>query len=278
MNNVGKSQFISMLSEESIDKLHVLNKILLALEQPQNDVGIDGVTLKKKEVDGKEIDIKNNNFLMDINEYDTNIIRKAKKKGFKAIGVKIELNKNTLLKSARAFVIFKNLEEYGEIIKVYPTAEDIEYENFDFSIELVVITTLELLEIEKIVNSISEVDKVFVEEIEVYFEEENQKRIENKRIEEVIPFVNTLNDNEKRNNNQLKNSTQLVSVDSKRLDSIMNMASELIMHKIRLEKISNEYKLQELNETLEQLEKTTLDLKDLVTEMGVFPKRKYSVL
>ncbi|GIM28129.1 hypothetical protein CPJCM30710_07950 [Clostridium polyendosporum] len=275
---MGKSQYISMLSEESIDKLHVLNKILLALEQPQNDIGIDGLILKKKQVDRKEIDIKDDNFLMDINEYDTNIIKKAKQKGFKAIGVKIDLNKNTLLKSARAFVIFKNLEEYGEIIKSYPAAEDIEYENFDFSMELLVITTLEPLDIEKIVDNISEVDKVFVEEIGGYFGDESEKKVENKRIDEVIPFINTLNDNEKRNNNQLKKSTQLVSVDSKRLDSIMDMASQLIMYKMRLEKISNDYKLQELNETLEQLEKTTLDLKDLVTEIGIFPKRKYSVL
>ena len=82
-----------------------------------------------------------------LNEYDINVIKQAKEKMFNAFDIKILINENTLLKAARAFLIFKSLEEYGEIIKSVPGAEELEDENFEFEINLIYLTNKEKAEI-----------------------------------------------------------------------------------------------------------------------------------
>ena len=37
------------------------------------------------------------------------------------------------MKAARAYIVFKTIEEYGEIILSQPSVQDIEEEKFDFS-------------------------------------------------------------------------------------------------------------------------------------------------
>ena len=77
---------------------------------------------------------------------------------YNAFEIKILLSENTLLKSARAFLIFKSLEEYGEIIKSIPGAEDLENENFEFEINLIYITNKDNAEVIDILLNISEVE------------------------------------------------------------------------------------------------------------------------
>ncbi|GKU23545.1 chemotaxis protein CheA [Clostridium folliculivorans] len=226
-------------------------------------------------------------YVIDINEYDMNVIKQAHEKGYKAIRVFISLNENTLLKSARAFLIFKELEEHGEVIKSYPSTEDIENENFDFSIELIVITTLNAEEIEKLVKNISEVDKVSAEEVELRIEKVNEtvktkdepvaKAEVNETSKPLTPksiVTNKEKVEEKKSNNpsaQTKKVHQSVRVDLERLDKLMNMVSELVIHRTRLEQISTSYRAQELNETLEQVARTTSDLQDLVMKIRMLP-------
>ncbi|GFP77131.1 chemotaxis protein CheA [Clostridium fungisolvens] len=226
-------------------------------------------------------------YVIDINEYDMNVIKQAHEKGYKAIRVFISLNENTLLKSARAFLIFKELEEHGEVIKSYPSTEDIENENFDFSIELIVITTLNAEEIEKLVKNISEVDKVSAEEVELRIEKVNEiattkyesvaKAEVNEKSKPLTPksiVTNKEKVEEKKSNNpsaQTKKVHQSVRVDLERLDKLMNMVSELVIHRTRLEQISTSYRAQELNETLEQVARTTSDLQDLVMKIRMLP-------
>lgn len=64
---------------------------------------------------------------------------------------------------------------------------------------------------------------------------------------------------------------QSVRVDLERLDKFMNMVSELVIHRTRLEQISSNYKSAELNETLEQVARTTSDLQDLVMKIRMLP-------
>lgn len=63
---------------------------------------------------------------------------------------------------------------------------------------------------------------------------------------------------------EVKKAHQSVRVDLERIDNLMNMVSELVIYRTRLEQIVNVHKSQELNETLEQVGRTTSDLQDLV--------------
>ena len=68
-----------------------------------------------------------------------------------------------------------------------------------------------------------------------------------------------------------KKAAQSVRVDLDRLDMFMNMVSELVIHRTRLEQISNTYNLPELNETLEQIARSTSELQDLVMKIRMLP-------
>ncbi|MDZ4957322.1 chemotaxis protein CheA, partial [Clostridium perfringens] len=56
-----------------------------------------------------------------------------------------------------------------------------------------------------------------------------------------------------------------------RIDKLMNMVSELVIYRTRLEQIVINDKSQELIETLEQVERTTSDLQDLVMKIRMLP-------
>ena len=120
--------------------------------------------------------------IVKLNEYDINVIKQANDKGYHAYQIKIELSENTLLKSARAFLIFKSLEEAGEIIKSVPGTEDLEKENFDLEIDIVLLSTRTRDEIKDIVNGISEVDNVEVQDVDIKAEKENKIKEESKKI------------------------------------------------------------------------------------------------
>ncbi len=68
-----------------------------------------------------------------------------------------------------------------------------------------------------------------------------------------------------------KKAHQSVRVDLVRIDNLMNMVSELVIYRTRLEQIVMDHKSPELNETLEQVGRTTSDLQDLVMKIRMLP-------
>lgn len=221
-----------------------------------------------------------------LNEYDINIVKQASYKGYNAYKIKIVLSENTLLKSARAFLIFKNLEEGGEIIKSIPSAEDIESENFELEISLVYLTNRSKEDIYEGLTSISEIDKVIIDlinlddlksdipytkpEVKAEVKVEKAQSVNEVKSVPVKPAENVHKDAPKENVAH-KKAHQSVRVDLDRLDKFMNMVSELVIHRTRLEQISTNYKLGDLNETLEQVARTTSDLQDLVMKIRMLP-------
>lgn len=137
--------------------------------------GLEAIVSNKpiESVQAKEVEkavVSSNDTVPDriaLNEYDINVLKEAKYRGYNAYEIRIILSENTLLKSARAFLVFKNLEESGEIIKSNPSAEDLENENFDLEIRLVYVTTKVSNNIYESIMSISEIDKVDVWDLDV---------------------------------------------------------------------------------------------------------------
>ncbi|MTK11516.1 MAG: chemotaxis protein CheA [Clostridiaceae bacterium] len=290
----------------------VLFKCLDTLEQMVNNIS-DGVNeeIQIEEIiselesitEGKTEDVETKEILqeeqnkeysdldspIELNEYDINIVKQAEDRGYSAYQIKILLSKDTLLKSARAFLIFKSLEECGEIIKSIPSAEDIENENFDFEIDLVFLSTKKKEEIYDILMNISEVEKVIVDNVDVKAEKakklvEDHLKVEEIKVKTVAkeaeiiepkPAVDTVqlktNNTKTAQKEVHKKTHQSVRVDLDRLDKFMNMVSELVIHRTRLEQISSNYRLNELNETLEQVARTTSDLQDLVMKIRMLP-------
>lgn len=215
---------------------------------------------------------------LQLNEYDISVIKQAQSKGFRAIQIKITLSEDTLLKSARAFLIVKDLEEIGEIIKSQPATEDIENEDFDFELCFVIVTNSEEEEVKNLLTGISEVREVEVKEIKeenLTSAEEKKEEVKEEKKEE--PKVVATKPAEKpkeapkKKREGVKKSHQSVRVDLERIDKLMNMVSELVIYRTRLEQIVLNYKSVELTETLEQVGRTTTDLQDLVMKIRMLP-------
>jgi len=284
VNNISEGIEASVPIEDIINSLE-------SIVEGNNDEDLNSSMVvnqvKNAHEDLKE-DIQESNLAIDVNEYDINIIKQAQDKGYEALEIKVVLDENTLLKSARAFLIFKGLEEFGEIIKCIPSADDLENENFDFEIEMIYLTHKNIEEIREILLNVSEVIEVTVDKLNVNFNKkienaETNETTENNNVkiksaekdvmkmEEVNQQIKPKEVEKNSEEKKQKKVHQSVRVDLERLDKFMNMVSELVIHRTRLEQISSNYKATDLNETLEQVARTTSDLQDLVMKIRMLP-------
>ena len=214
------------------------------------------------------VTLEKDNCSMELNDYDMSIIKQAQEKDFNAIELSITLSENTLLKSARAFLIVKDLEEIGEIIKSKPSTEDIENEDFELQLDFVLITTSSEDEVKKLVENISEVRMVETKLIEFQKIEESAVKPKEVKLE---PKEVTEDKKKSVKKEGYKKSHQSVRVDLERIDKLMNMVSELVIYRTRLEQIVVDHKSSDLTETLEQVGRTTTDLQDLVMKIRMLP-------
>lgn len=248
-----------------------------------------------------------------LEEHHMNIINKEKNP-YSVYEIKIVLAETVLLKTARVFIFFREIEKFGEIIHTLPSIQDIETENFDLEVDVVYITPLSEEKLKDIIKTISEINKVSIKEInsenvkkaygeEVFINLEEAKENIKNQLKEDNGAENLEEQNKPKNNNKVnseninkvqinadnkqvtkekivshkkqsvtpKKGAQSVRVDLERLDMFMNMVSELVIHRTRLEQISNTYSLPELNETLEQIARSTSELQDLVMKIRMLP-------
>ncbi|MBU5314681.1 chemotaxis protein CheA [Clostridium bornimense] len=213
-----------------------------------------------------------------LNEYDISVIKQVIEKEYNVYEVNITLDEKTLLKSARAFLIVKALEDSGDIIKIHPSTEDIENENFDLDFTAIYVTKKTDNEVYELIMGISEVASVNVKFLNDSFKE----KLEIKPNVEVAakPVVEkskqpsaskSTKKKEEKKSTQHKKVHQSVRVDLERLDNFMNMVSELVIHRTRLEQIASGHRILDLSETLEQVARTTSDLQDLVMKIRMLP-------
>ncbi|MCX7922396.1 MAG: chemotaxis protein CheA [Clostridia bacterium] len=215
-----------------------------------------------------------------VNQYEQNVINKAKEVGMNALQITVVLNKGCLLKSARAFIIFQTLERYAEIIKSEPKVQDIEDERFDYEFTVVVISKESLDLFAKELNSIAEVDKVIIKPLESRAVE-NEAPVNVQQEKPVQAAVVTQHEESKTETEETPSakaaSTQkpktgkTVRVDIDRLDVLMNLVGELIITKTRLEGTDIISNPQEYNETVEYLERITTSLNDAVMKVRMVP-------
>lgn len=198
-----------------------------------------------------------------LNEYDISVIQQAIDSGYNAYKIDINLMEDTLLKSARAFLIVKELEESGEIIKSYPTTSDIENENFDFNLKFILLTTNDREKINKVIENISEIKDFFIDKVKI-----DKNLTDEKNTNDTKKDYNNKIEKKKKSNNRVYQS---VRVDLKKIDNLMNMVSELVIYKTRFNQITSSIKSQELDEIIEQLGRTTGDIQDLVMKIRMLP-------
>lgn len=216
----------------------------------------------------------------EINQYDQNVINKAIETGINAYQITVFLNKGCVLKAARAFIIFKALERCSEIIKSVPKVEDIEDEKFDFEFTVVVVSKESEDYLNKELSSIAEVEKVLIKAliskpVQEYIPQEHTKETDSvdsmDEHLEVHSEKENINTQKAQTGNAKPKTGKTVRVDIDRLDVLMNLVSELIIIKTRLEGTESEERSQSYDEAVEYLERITTSLHDAVMKVRMVP-------
>ena len=92
-----------------------------------------------------------------IGNVEKNAIEDAVKEGLFAYGISIFVQESCLLKAARAFLVFRAMEELGEVILSVPSVQDIEDERFDRDFSVIFLTDQPL---EKVIDAIKNVSEI----------------------------------------------------------------------------------------------------------------------
>ncbi len=218
-------------------------------------------------------------FHIPLNDIDS-LIKKAFEMGVKPYLIKITLDNGCMLKAARAFIVFNTLERFGEILKSFPLAEEIEDERFDDSFEILYFSKLDEGYVHTELMRISELSSVIVKPLtEIEFAIEEKKEDVEVDLDQVEAKESELKSKEDNQNKGDKGKTsKTVRVEIGRLDNLMNLVSELIIIKTRLEdldttnhKSNDQGSKNNMNEAIEYLERITTSLHDAVMKVRMVP-------
>lgn len=254
--------------DSEIDISILIDKLKLQMENKQNTKPQEQGSTSTQPV--SDTAIKQPEF----NDIEENLIRTAEIKGYKVWQVAVTLVPDCLMKAARAYIVYNNLKDLGEIIKTIPTIEEIEEEKFDLDFQMIIVSKEDKDKIENIIKSINEIDKVVTQQIELNYEVEvdEKEQIETKK--GTPQFI----DNNKKNKEVVK-TNQTVRVDVQRLENLMNLVGELVIDRIRLadteETLRSKYGNEELLETLEEISlhigRISGELQEEIMKARMFP-------
>ncbi len=226
---------------------------------------------------------------VELSDTEINIIAEAEKSAMHGVYLKVTLTESCLLKSARSYMVMNALDELGEVIRTIPVAEELEQEQFDHSFEVILITHADLDPIKEAVMGVSEVESVEAQSIKVAAP---QPAPEPAPAPQPTPQpsqpANAPGPSKSSApvNAQPKpapqpaqaqaaakksHAGQSVRVDIEKLDTLMNLMGELVINKVRLEQIGQTHRLSELTETLEQMDRVTTDLQNIVMKVRMVP-------
>ncbi|MGN1160467.1 MAG: chemotaxis protein CheW [Lachnospiraceae bacterium] len=215
-----------------------------------------------------------------LDDSQKNVMGQAVAQGMNLYGITVYVQESCLLKAARAFLVFKAIEEVGEIIVSSPSAQDVEDERFDLDFSLVVVSKESIDKVLAAIKNVSEIEDAVGDVIpsESYQSaaaqttESTAVATTSDKTEQTKPEAAKAKD-KKAQAPAKPVVNRTVRVDIEKLDVLMNLVSELIIAKNSLVSVSgNESaKSAAFNEQIEYLESVTTNLHESVMKVRMVP-------
>ena len=234
-----------------------------------------------------------------LSEAEREMLKNAEDSGKVLFGFTVYVQKECLLKASRAFLVFKAIEEFGEIVVYQPSAQDIEDEKFDLDFSFIITSDEE--GVDKFLSAakaVSEIEDVFGEQIKYEMlvdtaskekEHEEEKAVSQEAAAPAVVAPASVQakgepaksagsaaatTKGKPVNKPVANRT--VRVDIEKLDALMNQVSELIIAKNSLVSISSSdsgdgTQSQSFRDQIEYLERITTSLHESVMKARMVP-------
>lgn len=187
-----------------------------------------------------------------LNEREKKILRKARRDGCNLYTIHVEINPEAPLKGARAFMVYREVEVEGQVVKSVPSIEALEEGRFEDAIHLYAADVRPISELKEEILSIADIKEVTAARIgDVALEPEGQKE-------------DTPDGSQCRNlENRMQTGTTL-RVDIEKMDTMMNLVGELVIGKSLLKGIAERTDVKPMNSVLEQIDRITDELQNTV--------------
>ena len=214
-----------------------------------------------------------------IDQYQFSVLQQSLESGFNALLIRVALRQDCVLKAARAYMVFDALERQGEVVKSFPSVQDIEQEKFDRSFTVHYVTKEKAEDIRSAIESISEIESAEV------------VSLDREALDELMRAGQSGKDGSVAQAAQAQRAAaetaaagagtaaarttaaagRTIRVDSERLDTLMNLLSELLIDRVRLESLAEEIGKPELLETVEHMSRVSSDLQNIVLKLRMVP-------
>ncbi|MGO4948836.1 MULTISPECIES: chemotaxis protein CheA [Paenibacillus] len=250
-----------------------------------------GANAATEESPSKKVD-KNDSAGLVLDQFQYSVLEQSISEGHRVHYIQVTISSDSQLKAARAFMVFNTLENSGEIVKAYPSVQDIEQEKFEQSFSLYYITQKEVGELEKEIAGISEIETVSV----VQLDQESLKQMsevtaglaETAAVQEAPVAVQPPAPSQPQSpaaasvakpaagkapaaKAAAPTHNRTIRVDIERLDVLMNLFSELLIDRVRLEQLASEASNPALTETVEHMSRVSSDLQNVVLKLRMVP-------
>ena len=225
-----------------------------------------------------ETTIDDSNFALGkLDSSDISVIRDAHEKNYHAFFIKVSLDETSMMKNARVYVVINKLEKSGDILYSDPDVVTMENEDFGNEFTIVYLTKTEKTAVEEQILETSEIECVVIHEITAedlnaetaVVEAAVHPEADEQNAETEIKPTIIAKPKQATNHNNAMN--QSIRVDIEKLDSFMNLVSELVIYRTRLEEINEDLQRSELREPLEQVSRIATDLQELVLKIRMQP-------
>ncbi|MCI8447718.1 MAG: chemotaxis protein CheA [Eubacterium sp.] len=219
-------------------------------------------------------------------------LKSAEESGKVIFGFTVYIQKECLLKAARAFLVFKAIEEFAEVVVYSPSLQDIEDEKFDLDFSFFAVSDHEGVEhMLTAAKTVSEIEDVIGEQLKFESLTEAAGKTKAPELDKALPAEKAASstaapvkeDQAKSSSGAAKGkpankpvANRTVRVDIEKLDALMNQVSELIIAKNSLVSISSSdsgdgTQSQSFRDQIEYLERITTSLHESVMKARMVP-------
>ncbi|MEK5492708.1 chemotaxis protein CheA [Paenibacillus sp. FSL R7-0297] len=225
-----------------------------------------------------------------LDEFQYSVLEQSLQEGHQVLYVDVAIRKDCQLKAVRAYMVFDLLERSGEVVKSFPSVQDIEQEKFDYGFSLYYITQKDASEIQKMILNLSEIDTVTA----VALDQESLRQMGQESVAataeapapgpaaEAAPAASNASPAASAHGKEENKAaparaggapspSRTIRVDIERLDVLMNLFSELLIDRVRLEQLASEVQNGDLTETVEHMGRVSGDLQNIVMKLRMVP-------
>lgn len=225
-----------------------------------------------------------------LDEFQYSVLEQSLQAGHQVLYVDVAIRKDCQLMAVRAYMVFDLLERSGEVVKSFPSVQDIEQEKFDYGFSLYYITQKDASEIQKMILNLSEIEAVTA----VALDQESLRQMGQDSVAATAeapapvqasapaaapaatpaaapPVKEDSGKAAPARAGGTPSPSRTIRVDIERLDVLMNLFSELLIDRVRLEQLASEVQNGDLTETVEHMGRVSGDLQNIVMKLRMVP-------